>query len=146
MNLPSPEIYFISEKEAYLLTDYTIDTIIGKITIKRGFIFDGASIPWFAWSIIGETPFNGKILPAAIVHDILYRTHYVGVMKANDVWYDLCKRNDIAWGKRQVMTQVLNAFGWVAYNRVTPKDIEYYKQFLVVNYYLNLRMETSILL
>ena len=137
MNLPSPYIYFISDTEVYLLENYTVDTIIGKITIKRGFIYDGASLPKWTWSLIGESPFSGLIQPAAIVHDILYRTHYVGVMKANDVWFDLCKRNDVAWGKRQIMTQVLNAFGWVAYNKIKPKDIEYYKQFLVVTYYLN---------
>jgi AAA+ superfamily predicted ATPase len=133
MKLPSPKIYFISDNEAYLLEDYIIDTIIGKITIKRGFIFDGASIPAFAWSIIHEHPFSGKLLPAAIVHDILYRVHYVNYLKANDVWYDLCVRNKVAWGKRQTMTQVLNVVGWVAYNNNgKQKDIDYYKQFFEI--------------
>lgn len=132
LNLPSPKIYFIEDQEVYLLEDFTIDTIIGKITIKRGFIYDGASIPKIFWSVLGESPFSGKIQPAAIVHDILYRTHYVKYLKANDVWNDLCKRNNVAIGKRITMTQVLNGFGWVAYNRNTPKDIEYYKQFLIV--------------
>lgn len=133
MKLESPKIYFISDKEAYLLEDYIIDTIIGKITIKYGFIFDGASIPKFAWSLIGEHPFSGKLLPAAIVHDILYRTHYVGYLKANDVWYDLCVINNVALGKRQIMTQTLNTVGWIAYNKNgKQKDIDYYKQFFEI--------------
>lgn len=132
MNLPSPKIYFISDSEAYLLEDYTIDTIIGKITIKRAFIFDGASIPKLFWTLLGEQPFSGKIIPAAICHDILFRTHFVSCLKANDVWNDLCVRNKVAIGKRVIMTQTLNAFGWIAYNKNKPKDIEYYKQFLIV--------------
>ena len=42
LNLPSPHVYAISDSEVYLLDDYTVDTIIGRITVKRGFIFDGA--------------------------------------------------------------------------------------------------------
>jgi hypothetical protein len=64
LNLPSPHVYAISDSEVYLLDDYTVDTIIGRITVKRGFIFDGASIPKFAWSILGENTlcqiFKGK--------------------------------------------------------------------------------------
>jgi hypothetical protein len=132
LNLPSPHVYAISDSEVYLLDDYTVDTIIGRITVKRGFIFDGASIPKFAWSILGENPFSGKIMAAAIIHDILYRIHYVKYLKANDVWDDLCKRNNVALTKRIIMTQILNAFGWIAYNRMTLKDIEYYKTFFAI--------------
>ena len=138
LNLPSPHIYAISDSEVYLLDDYTVDTIIGMITVKRGFIYDGASIPKFAWSLLGENPFSGKIQPASIIHDILFRTHYVKYLKANDVWDDLCIRNNLANTKRVIMTQALNAVGWVAYNNNTQKDIDYYKQFLVVHPSLNL--------
>jgi len=43
----------------------------GRVMVPVGFMSDGASIPKFAWSIVGH-PFSGYF-PAAVVHDYLYR-------------------------------------------------------------------------
>ena len=40
-------------------------------TIKKGFTFDGASIPPMFWDLIGE-PDDVRFLSAALVHDYLY--------------------------------------------------------------------------
>jgi len=44
-----------------------------RIIIPKGFAWDGASIPWWAYSIIRVTPGGSMLLPS-LVHDALYRT------------------------------------------------------------------------
>lgn len=78
----------VSEKE-YLLNEHFIIRINDlEFVIFKGFVFDGASIPRFAWSIIGLAPV-GPHLAAACLHDFLYenRGHIPedkGSVKFND--------------------------------------------------------------
>jgi hypothetical protein len=44
------------------------------VTASPGFIWDGASIPRVAWSLIGS-PFRGHYQQAALVHDKIYVSH-----------------------------------------------------------------------
>ena len=129
LNLPSPHIEFISDREALLLDDYSIDTSIGRITIKRGFVSDGASIPFMFWSLLQEQPFSGKLLPSALVHDILYRTHYVSYHQVNLIFNELAKMNNVPRIKCFLMLQTLNAFGWIAYRNENdiPDGLKYFE-------------------
>ncbi len=43
--------------------------------VPKGFIFDGASIPRLAWSVLGVTPFDPRIIEQACWHDWIYYTH-----------------------------------------------------------------------
>lgn len=43
------------------------------LTVKIGFPFDGASIPWGLWSIFRLHPFHPDILADALGHDALVR-------------------------------------------------------------------------
>jgi hypothetical protein len=76
LNLPLvvPNIA-LSTKLFRLTDDYTASWLIDakKYTIKipRGFMWDGASIPQFLWSIIGFYP-GGIMLPPSVVHDWIY--------------------------------------------------------------------------
>ena len=60
-----------------LLAQYTFNYVhLGKlcrITIPKGFQWDGASIPWFAWTVLRLHP-GGKCLLFSLLHDYLYRT------------------------------------------------------------------------
>lgn len=73
--LPQPDIYYINEKLAVTTENYQfnieIDGIVYWIEIPLGFVFDGATIPRIAWSIVGLTPF-GAHNGATVIHDYLY--------------------------------------------------------------------------
>lgn len=45
-----------------------IDGVVHRVRIPEGFVFDGASIPRVAWSLIGA-PFEPDFIVAACVHD-----------------------------------------------------------------------------
>lgn len=66
--------------EWILIEDYELD----GFKIPKGFIFDGASIPRIMWSIMNFTPI-GYHMPAALVHDYLYRN--VGIAQRYDKPY-----------------------------------------------------------
>jgi hypothetical protein len=50
-----------------------ISLIGGKITIPKGFITDGATIPRILWPILANT--DPDILYASFIHDFLYAVH-----------------------------------------------------------------------
>ena len=63
-----------------LTEDYNIAlTVLGislNITVKKGFIFDGASVPRFLWTFIGH-PMTPPRVAAALVHDWLHKSQVV---------------------------------------------------------------------
>jgi len=58
-------------KRRKLIKDYTYENDKYIITIKKGFITDGASIPKTFWSVL-SSPFYGPIVFGAMIHDGLY--------------------------------------------------------------------------
>lgn len=49
-----------------------IDPGGGEWSAPSGFVTDGASIPWFLWSIVGS-PYTGTYRDAAVIHDFAFR-------------------------------------------------------------------------
>ena len=45
-----------------------------RIVAPAGFLYDGASVPRWAWTASGITP-AGPVLAAATIHDLLYANH-----------------------------------------------------------------------
>ena len=65
---------FDKNKKYYKVVNtlYYKDPIAGKeITIPKGTLTDGASIPRWLWFFVGS-PFAGDYIEAALVHDYLY--------------------------------------------------------------------------
>ena len=93
--LVKPFSYYIKKKGG--------DTIV----VPAGFITDGASIPRFAWSIIGG-PMSGKYVAAAILHDWLYHIQTFSRKKSDLIFLKAMavlgvtrlKRKTIYWAVR----------------------------------------------
>ena len=116
------------------------------IIVPQGFWTDGASIPRFAWSIVG-TPFESDYLQGAVLHDWLY--HQVGwfvfsisvinqikypkekviydkssnrvfvqfTRKACDLmFYDAMQYLETPFWKRKIILRALDIAGWKAWN------------------------------
>jgi len=130
--LPEPKLHALSDRCYELLEDYIILTSIGLITVKKGYQTDLASIPQWAWSILGVTPSTPKVIVPALIHDILYQTHSVSYLKANDVFLELCKANKMVIPRRFTMYKVLDMFGWIAYYSYDNDDNIYFKEFLKI--------------
>ena len=128
MNL---KVNIIKEDVFILLEDVTVDVLGYRITVKKGFDFDGASIPQALWSVYGN-PLSGKFRIAALVHDALYASQKVSRELADAIFLDLMKQHEVGYMKRQTMYYAVRSAGWYVWRRNTKEEIETYKEFINV--------------
>lgn len=73
-----------------LTQDYTIRVSLWpfrvSVTVRAGFVYDGASVPRALWGVIGD-PWAAIRLPAATAHDALYAAQTTGRLFADAVYY-----------------------------------------------------------
>ena len=69
---------FIREGQEHALVDrkYTFNYRGVAYTVPSGFEFNGASIPWFCWSLLCLHPLHPKVIRGALFHDYLYSIGY----------------------------------------------------------------------
>ena len=75
VNLSIPELKYTSNNTSNLYKIVEDSTyVIGDFiyTLKAGFEWDGASIPNWAWNIVG-TPYEPRFMAASALHDDMYR-------------------------------------------------------------------------
>lgn len=72
----SPVITILNDHEFELVKSFVFkwddDGRLFRITIPKGFVFDGASVPRICWTLTGLLP-TGIHLGAACIHDYLYQ-------------------------------------------------------------------------
>ena len=83
------------------------------IHIKKGTITDGASIPKFAWIIVGH-PLE-EYAQAAVLHDEMYRTHMYARIRCDAILYEAMGVLKVAKWKRITMHQAVRRFGWISW-------------------------------
>jgi Protein of unknown function (DUF1353) len=57
------------------------------LTAEPGFSTDGASIPRVLWTLVGS-PFTGKYLKAAVIHDVGCVTHKYTWQETDRIFFD----------------------------------------------------------
>jgi len=87
------------------------------ITVKPGVITDGASIPRFAWSLIG-CPLSGKYVGSAIIHDALYDSQILSRQEADRIFYDMLLHNGVSKFIAKIIYYSVRLFGSKNYNGV----------------------------
>lgn len=92
----------------------SVDGVKYRITIDKGFIFDGASIPRALWRLCGH-PFTCPRVAAALAHDWLYASHAVKRETADKIYRELQKVLGINIISRNVEYYTLRAFGGFAW-------------------------------
>ena len=125
------KVNIIKEDVFILLEDVTVDVLGYRITVKKGFDFDGASIPQALWSVYGN-PLSGKFRIAALVHDALYASEELPREVADAIFLDLMKQHEVGYLKRQTMYYAVRSAGWYVWRRNTKEEIETYKEFINV--------------
>lgn len=93
------------------------------LTVKPGFVFDGASIPQICWTSIGH-PLEHRFILAALLHDALYQTQYLSRKKADEYFQKFLKEF-AGVGKYTVwkMFTGVRLFGGIAWASKTEKSI-----------------------
>jgi len=104
-----------------LTADYVVETSLGHITIPKGFVSDGASIPKALWWY--ASPYDPGVREAAIIHDYFYRTPNARLISndcvkevrvtramADDIFLQKLKDGGIRYTKRYAMYWTVR--GW----------------------------------
>jgi hypothetical protein len=126
------DIRNISEDTYELLSDGVFHIPgYGEVTVKKGFRFDGASVPKIFWSLIGS-PFTGKYILAALLHDALYASEHLSRWRAD--WIFLCylKQLGVGWFKRNVMWGAVRGGGGSLWPQ-KKEDIEDARKLVIYN-------------
>lgn len=92
-----------------------------RIDIPEGFIFDGASIPRFLWSVVGH-PLEQIYLAAACIHDYLYVKQYYTRRRSDGIFLEAMRDKGVAWLRRTMMWLAVRIFGrepWENYKKLT---------------------------
>ena len=116
----------IDDQKFILLEKETAFSLGYRITINKGFDFDGASIPKPLWSIIGS-PFTGNYVRAALFHDGLYACCTLDRKLSDEIFLDLMKEDGVGYFKRYSMYLAVRLFGSSSYNSY-QEDIPIYKE------------------
>jgi hypothetical protein len=89
-----------------------------KMTVKKGFDFDGASIPQWAWSVVGD-PLALTILIAALFHDILFCVNDPEwpLSVTNELFLEIQQAIGACWVKRNTTTKAVQAAGWTTWKK-----------------------------
>ena len=128
MNL---KVNIIKEDVFILLEDVTVEALGYRITVKKGFDFDGATIPQSLWSVYGN-PLSGKFRIAALVHDALYVSQKLPRELADKIFLDLMKQHEVEYLKRKTMYYAVRSVGWYAWRKYEEPEVEEYKEFIDV--------------
>lgn len=106
-----PDFKLARVEETFTYTSDNGETV----TVKKGFITDGASIPKIAWSLIGG-PF-GEYAYAAFVHDFSYCYKLFSRKVCDKIFKNAMKDLNVEWFKRNVMYWAVRMFGWIGWNK-----------------------------
>ena len=125
------KVNIIKEDVFILLEDVVVESLGYKLTVKKGFDFDAASIPKWLWSIYGS-PLNGNYVVASLIHDALYASQTLPRELADAIFLDLMKQHKVGYLKRQSMYYAVRSAGWYRWKQSTKEEIENYKEFINV--------------
>ena len=124
MNL---KVNIIKEDVFILSEDKTVESLGCRVTIKKGFDFDGASIPKWLWSIYGS-PLNGNYVVASLIHDGLYASQKVSKRVSDKIFLDVMKQSNVGYIKRTSMylaVRVLGSKDWKEASKYKDEYINY---------------------
>jgi hypothetical protein len=93
-----------------LQNDFSYENDNVKITVKSGFITDGASIPRWLWSIVGN-PLESDLLKPAIIHDGLYAIMKLTRLESDKLLKEMLLFNGTAKIKAFLVYYAVRLFG-----------------------------------
>lgn len=125
MRIPQPTFRNLGPRRAILTEDYDA----GDFIVPAAFQFDGATIPWWAWSLIRLDPF-GRISGPACGHDFLYvtcgrvlgkdgRPLFYTEDEADEYFYHRCQAENVEmnWLQERLVRRAVFLFGDYDYKK-----------------------------
>jgi len=101
-----------------------------NITVKKGWVTDGASIPpGLAW--IG-CPFSGRYVESAILHDLLYRSESFSRKECDNIFLEAMKIHRVYEWKRKLIYWSVRCAGGIVWKQHQTDIVELYKKMIII--------------
>lgn len=103
-----------------LTANFSYHSSVGKITVRKGFYTDGASVPRVFWSIF--SPF-GSYFSAALIHDFLYSKDSNNIFPLADrkeadlIFKEAMYNAGVGWLTRETVYRAVRLGGWRSYKQ-----------------------------
>jgi len=128
-NVEMPIYQGVMGSRHVLAVDWHIDGILpdGRefhIVVRKGFVFDGASIPRFLWRVCGH-PLEVPRVAAALAHDWLYAAHVTDRATADAIYREICRMVCIIWLRRSLEYRTIRLVGGAAWYSHGQSDITF---------------------
>ena len=118
------KVNIVDDNVFILFEDVAVESLGYSITVKKGFDFDGASIPKWLWSIYGS-PLNGNYVVASLIHDGLYASQKVSKIISDKIFLDVMKQSNVGYIKRTSMYLAVAMFGGKDWKEASEYKDEY---------------------
>ena len=101
------------------------------VQVNPKFDFDAISIPKVMWSLV-DSPFTGKAVRAAVLHDALYASEYFDREICDKLFLEAMKSDGVSYIKRMAMYNAVRMFGWTVWKGHKREEVDEYKKFVTV--------------
>ncbi len=108
-------------KKRLLLADYTYENDKYIITLKPGFVTDGASIPKAFWTIL-SSPFEGPLVYGAMIHDGLYTKMQLPRKECDELLREMALEKGYNKVKADLVYEAVRLFGGSHWNKDTSAE------------------------
>ena len=108
------EVRLIGKNKFELVNDLSYEEKEYELIIKKGFVFDGASIPRILWTTLG-CPFGELYTAPACVHDALYSTTVFERKECDKIFHRAMRAKGVDDFTAKEMYLAVRAFGEDSY-------------------------------
>lgn len=112
--------YLVGKGQWKLTHTFIYDNEPIYISVPRGFVTDGASIPRIVWTLIGS-PWSGRYARAAVIHDFLYHIQTTTRWEADRIFYQAMKILKVSPWRRSLMHCSVRVAGWIPWRNYRRK-------------------------
>lgn len=104
----------------------------GKLTVRAGFVFDGASIPAVFWATKGH-PLSHNHLRSSLLHDALYAAQVLDRATADKLFLDFMHHADcVDWYTRSTIYSAVRTCGGKAWKEKSPESIAAARELIIL--------------
>lgn len=82
------------------------------VVVPAGFLTDGATIPRFAWPLVGH-PMHGPYQAAAVCHDHFYTTQELSRLVADALFCEILRQYGVSRRRARLMYGAVRLAGWL---------------------------------
>lgn len=111
-NVSLKDLYYLKEE---VTVKWSSSMRTYKITLPKGYVFDGASIPKSFWTVLGIHPASPRIVSGAAFHDYVFTPLIMTRKEADQLLVDILKAHKMPPLKRFLVRTGLFLGGWVVY-------------------------------